>query len=231
MRKDQLNQLVSKYKRARGNKDRYFSEIYKAVQPMITYVKKRFNKNFLVLVDYDSVASEALLKSISKYKEGSGHFANYFMTWLRSMVTRDGINNPVGIKLPEYLAKKDFQITDEAKTLMLSGRAKEELMDIYGLTSSQYDNLLHFYTEVPRYLEGDFSSYLYSDTDIKLDIKTMLGTMPDDFKKATIMYFGLEGSKVHSEESITRDTGLNAEQILEYLKDNYDIQQIMREYN
>jgi len=190
MRKDQLNQLVSKYKEAGPNKEVYFSQIYKAVQPMITYVKRRFNRNFLALVDYESVASEALLKSISKYKDGNGHFANYFMTWLRSMVTREGINNPVGIKLPEYLAKKDFQISDEARQLMLSRRAKEELMDIYNLTSSQYDNLLHYYTEVPKYLEGDSSDYMYNDFDIHIDIRSMLDLMPEDYRRATIMMFG-----------------------------------------
>lgn len=230
MRKEQLNQLVSNYKRATLDKELHFSQIYKVVQPMVSYVKKRFNRNFLALVDYESVASEALLKSIDKYVEGSGHFANYFMTWLRSMVTREGIKNSAGLRLPDHLAKKDFQISEEAKQLMISGRAKEDLMDIYKLTPSQYESLLHYYTEVPKYLERDTSSYLYDDSDIAIDIRSMLDMMPEDYSRATVMMFGLQGSTVYSDKFIEDSTGLKREELLEYLYNNPSIKQIMGEY-
>tara|TARA_R110000822_G_scaffold67842_1_gene165086 strand:- start:2898 stop:3494 length:597 start_codon:yes stop_codon:yes gene_type:complete len=197
---------------------------------MITHIKRRFNRNFLALVDYQSVASEALLKAVSKYNEENGHFANYFMTWLRSMVTREGINNPTGIRLPEHLAKKDFQFTDDARSLIIAGKAKEELMQIYRLTSSQYDSLMHYYTEVPKYLECETTHSQPEDSDLALDIETMLELLPSDYRRAVSMYYGLDGFNVYQEDVVVGITGRTVADVEEYLRNSEEVKNIMGEY-
>lgn len=228
MRKDQLNQLVSSYK---SGSEEHFPTIYKAVQPMINYVKKRFNKNFICTIDFESVAGETLIKAISCYKESKGNFSTHFINRLRAEVTREGIKNMSGLRLPEYLAKKDFQISEEAKNLMLSGKAKQEIMEIYNLTESEYHNLLHYYTEVPKYLEYDASTFMYDDSNIHDDVNYLLDNLPESYRAAIIMYFGLQGSKAYSPKRILSVTGVNIEEVLEYLKTDREVKSIMGEYN
>lgn len=197
---------------------------------MASYTRRRFKSSYMKMVDYRSIVYEALLKSIAKYKESNGHFANYFMTWLRSMVIREAINNPISIKLPEYLAKKAMQMSDDAKKLLITGKAKEDLMDIYKLTESQYNNLYHYYTEVPRHFSEAKESYVRDD-DITIDIEKVYEALPKEYVRPIKMYFGLGSYRQHSPEEIQEETGMNIKDILTFLGNNEDIKEILEDYN
>ena len=232
MSKEKLNQLVSSYQELAGDKSKMFAQIlgHKEVKSMSEYVRRRFNYNYIAYVDFDSIVNEALLKSLNKYSLGCGHFANYYMTWLSSTLTREAIKSQPGIRLPEELAKKNFQISNEARELMIQGTAKEEIKEIYGLNESKYNRLVHFFKEVPRFLE-DLNEDVVEDKDICIDVTRILDQVPLNYRKPIIFYFGLFGKTRQTPAQIKNYYKVDIEEVLEYLRNAKEIKEILEDYN
>ena len=198
---------------------------------MVNYVRNKYNKRYIAFVDVESVAGITLMSALRAYKSGSKKsFASYYMDWLSSDITRDAIKNQPGIRMPERLAKKDFQISPEARALMIAGKAKEELMEIYGLEEELYDKLVHYYTEVPRYLEVSSEDYAV-DRDISIDITKVLDVVPTEYRKPIIMYFGLLGFSRHTAAQIKSYCKVEMKEVLKYLKDNETLKDILGGYD
>lgn len=230
MSKEKLNQLVSKYQEVTGDRSKMFIDILNIVKPMSEYIRRRFNYNYIAYVDFDSVVNEALLKALNKYSNSCGHFANYYMTWLSSTLTREAIKSQPGIRLPEELAKKNFQISNDARELMIQGIGKEEIKDIYNLKESQYNRLVHFFKEVPRFLD-ESAEEVEIDKDICIDVSRVLDQVPLNYRKPIIFYFGLFGKTRQTPAQIKNYYKVDIEEVLDYLKDNEDIKNIMEDYN
>jgi hypothetical protein len=228
LKKVQLNQLVSKYQESRLEKD--FKLILKAIKNDVYFVRAKFNDKFIALLDLDSIVYEALLKSINNYTIGVSNFDSYFRRWLSSTLTREAIKNQSGIVLPEYLAKKSFKITPELKDLMLSGLYKEEFMSVLNLSSGNYDNLVHYYSCASSYCAPDSVDNI-SDSDISLDVINVLDNVKSEYRKPIIMYFGLMGFKEYNKKEIYKYCGIDMNEVLEYLKDNEELINLLGGYN
>ena len=233
MNKEQLNQLASKYGNMVTGKNKAFVVIHAAVKPMENHIKRKFNSNYIAYIDYDSIAADALLKSLYSYDISKGHFSNHYMRRLSSEVTREAIKNQPGIRLPEELAKKDFQISQDARSLMISGLAKQELMDLYELTESQYIRLVHFYTEVPRFLDTRLEDLKDTNEskDFSIDINNILNHVPVEYRKPIIMYFGLLGSTPHTAAQIKSYYKIDMKKVLKHLQENEKIKELLGGYD
>lgn len=234
MSKERANLLAHKYKRAikESTRGRYFRELYEMLQPFIFRIGTRYTRDVHNRIDYESVAHEALLKSLDKYEFGRGNFDTYYGNWIRSMVARESISNPTGLRLPDYLAKKDMQITDEDKSIMVQDSDKDYILTKYKLTDSMYVKLCDYYKEVPKYFSDDDATYEQDLDSFELPeiIDSALSELKPSHKAAICRYFGLLGYDKQSAATIKLKYNVDVNDIIKQLKDNQIIKEILEDY-
>lgn len=234
MKKKELNQLASKYRR--NPSDTLYKVIYNVVKPMSHAIRAKYNIDYIRLTDFESVERKALWRSLETYKPSKGSFSNHYMRRLSSDFTREAIKMQPGIRLTEDFAKKDFQLCSEAKALMIrfkddkEGYVRQELKDIYNLTDIEYDNLLHYYTQVPLYM-SDYKVSDYIDNDLKIDVPDILDHIDVEYRKPVVFYFGLFGNPCLEGHEIKKYYGVEEEELLAYLSGNEELKKLIGDYD
>ena len=232
MSKQRANELAHRYKRAKGNKKKYFNELYKMLEPYIYRMGIRYSKNTHNRIDYKSIAHEAMLKCLKTYNIDKGNFDTHFGNRIRAEVARESIKFSGGLRLPDNIGKKDVQISEEDKYMMIQGEDAQYIMQKYNMSEAIYDTLCDYYKQSP----GNFvdEDVVYKEDldyyELNEVIDDALSELPPNEKSAVCKYFGLLGEDRMNIPDINSLYKLDVRRVIKDLRDNEVIKSLLEDY-
>ena len=233
--KKKMNNLATKYRELTGReRDKLVAEIHKKLGGLVYRLRGRYRKKDLNRIDFESVASIALLKALNKYDIESGNFDSYYGTWVRSEVTREIINHAFNIKLPEYLNKPMNRITREEIYDIDNPSHKELILEKYKLKDRDYEKIIH-YRSVTKEIERDCTLYEDDPTLIverKHDIKDALERVfTEEQYEIVCRIFGFDGRDGMGWVEATAEYGSGTtDAILNIIKNSEKLKQLLEGY-
>lgn len=230
MRGNQLNQLASSYKYINDKRElnRLFTQISSHCEKLTSYMLGKY-----LYYDFNecvSVVNETLLSALNSYDIKKGSFSSHYLRWLSANLLRSKIKNRSGIKLPEYLAKKDWVIDGRIKDMISRNMGIEYIMDFYGLTKSQYNSLAKYYRSCIEYYNKPMAYSFEDSLDDSLDIDNLINNIDDKYRLPAAHYFGLPGYEKMDKKTVRKKFKVNVDDVLDYLKGNEKLISLLEGY-